>query len=62
MAKHLCERLQRGIEYADQQDMWKSPAGQEKEPIRTVVLSGGVAANVRLKSSVEKVRITRNSN
>ena len=61
MAKHLCERLQRGIEYADSQDMWKS-SNQDEQTSRTIVLSGGVASNVRMRSSIEKVRVTKNCN
>jgi len=49
IAKHLCMRLQRGIEYANTTDMWA------KGGVKNVVLSGGVASNLRLKSSIEKV-------
>ena len=59
LSKHLCERLQRGIEFADQTDMWKSKDASsvdDGKSARTLVVSGGVAANKRLKSSIQKVR------
>ena len=55
LSKHLCERLQRGIEFADQKDMWKSKVSSSQDDVRTLVVSGGVAANKRLKSSIQKV-------
>lgn len=55
LSKHLCERLQRGIEFADQKDMWTSKVSSSQDDVRTLVVSGGVAANKRLKSSIQKV-------
>ena len=51
VAKQLCERVQRGIEYADLTNMWD----MKHHGKRTLVVSGGVASNTRIRSSLKQV-------
>ena len=46
VAKHLCERLQRGIEYLHSVDL---------EDVTTLVVSGGVASNLYISRGLETV-------
>ena len=46
VTKHMCERLQRGIEYLHSIDL---------EDVTTLVVSGGVASNLYIRSGLEKV-------
>ena len=53
IGKHLCERLQRGIEYIDSKDAWPNVKSDKSK--RTLVVSGGVASNVRIKNMLKQV-------
>ena len=46
VTKHLCERLQRGIEYLHSVDL---------EDLTTLVVSGGVASNLHIRRGLERV-------
>lgn len=46
VTKHLCERLQRSIEYLQYID---------EDSVDTVVVSGGVASNQHIRAGLEKV-------
>jgi len=48
ITKHLCERLQRGIEYSTVMNFMPAQAG-------TLVVSGGVASNQYIRSSLSKI-------
>ena len=50
LATFLGKRLQRAIEFTQMKDFWPS----EIQP--TIVVSGGVACNTRIRSALEKVR------
>ena len=50
MARHLCQRVQRGFVYSDLNDLWP----REK---KTLVLSGGVGCNKRIRSALKKVPV-----
>ena len=57
VARHICMRVQRGIEYAELEGLWgtaaaTASAGAEQ---RTLVASGGVASNLMMRSSLEKL-------
>ena len=53
VSKHLCERLQRGIEYLDSISMWENINGDISK--RNVVISGGVASNQRMRNMLRQV-------
>ena len=53
MAKQLCERVQRGIEYLDLNNMWEDQICNICN--RTLVVSGGVASNQRIKGMLSQV-------
>ena len=55
IAKQLCERLQRGIEYLDHNNLWEKKNGDMLK--RTLVVSGGVASNQRIKNMLNQVII-----
>jgi len=58
ISKHICERVQRGFDYADLKSLWQGGRFAKKDESsspKTLVVSGGVAANHRLRSSIEKV-------
>ena len=48
MSKHLCRRVQRGFAYSDMTDLWP-------EDCKTLVVSGGVGCNARIRSSLQQV-------
>ena len=50
LATFLGKRLQRAIEFTQMKDFWPS----DTQP--TIVVSGGVACNLRIRSALEKVR------
>ena len=53
IAKQLCERVQRGIEYVDKKNMWASKSDSNSK--RALVVSGGVASNQRIRNLLEQV-------
>ena len=53
VAKQLCERVQRGIEYLDTKSMWENVNGDKHK--RSLVVSGGVASNQRIRDMLQKV-------
>ena len=53
IAKHLCERVQRGIEYLDIENLWPEKNGDISK--RTLVVSGGVASNQRIRDLLGQV-------
>ena len=53
ISKQLCERLQRGIEYLDLNNLWEKQSGDILK--RNVVISGGVASNQRMRSMLTQV-------
>ena len=53
IAKHLCERVQRGIEYLDIENLWPEKNGDISR--RTLVVSGGVASNQRIRDLLGQV-------
>ena len=55
VTKHLCERLQRGIEYLDSNSMWENNSGDASR--RNVVISGGVASNQRMRNMLSQVML-----
>jgi len=57
LSKHICERVQRGFDYADLKNLWSGGKFAQRNPNskKTLVVSGGVASNNRLRSSIEKV-------
>jgi tRNA A37 threonylcarbamoyltransferase TsaD len=55
VAKQLCERVQRGIEYLDTNNMWATESDSINK--RTLVVSGGVASNQRIRNLLEQVNI-----
>ena len=57
IAKHMCERLQRGFEYVEMKNLWHGGKFQKLNPDKkkNLVLSGGVASNQRLRKAIEKV-------
>lgn len=61
MAKHLAERLQRGVEFLDLNRMWieagpvDSADESRRRLQRPIVVSGGVASNQMIRQSLEKV-------
>ena len=57
IAKHLCERVQRGIEYLDIENLWPEKNGDISK--RTLVVSGGVASNQRIRDLLGQVILTR---
>jgi tRNA A37 threonylcarbamoyltransferase TsaD len=50
VASHLSRRLQRAIEFADLKHMWQNGS-------KTLVVSGGVACNSRIRSTLQKVKV-----
>ena len=55
VAKQLCERVQRGIEYLDTNNMWANASDSISK--RTLVVSGGVASNQRIRNMLEQVHL-----
>ena len=53
IAKQLCERVQRGIEFVDDKNMWASKSDSNSK--RALVVSGGVASNQRIRNLLEQV-------
>ena len=53
IAKHLCERVQRGMDFLDLEEMW--PETPDPEFQKTLVVSGGVASNQMIRKSLTKI-------
>ncbi len=49
IARHLCHRTQRAIEFVNQAEMWGDHG------VKQLVASGGVACNNRIRASLQKV-------
>lgn len=62
VARHLSQRLQRGFEFAERGELWTSGSTEsESSDEKTLVVSGGVACNQMIRSSLQKVSCLPNT-
>ncbi len=63
VARHLSNRLQRGLVFCEETGLWASRRGggevESASQPRTVVVSGGVACNQAIRRAMAKVQIQR---
>ena len=66
VARHLSNRLQRGLVFCEETGLWGSRRGggdedevESASQPRTVVVSGGVACNQAIRRAMAKVQIQR---